>query len=76
MIKGLNYMHKHGMDCYINLIKFPIRLPDGSLILKVEWYNLGFTGNPWRLGLKQRIRLSPEQLQDWREIYPETERVL
>lgn len=67
-------MHKRGMDCFIHLLKHPLRLPDGSVILKVDWYNLGFTGNPWLLNIKQRIRLSPEQLRDWREISPITER--
>lgn len=76
MRKSGTYMHKLGMDCFISLLKHPINLPDGSVILKVEWYNLGFTGSPWSLGIKQRIRLSNDQLRDWREIYPDTERVL
>lgn len=75
MHKGEAYMHCQSMDCFIRVIKQPITLPNGHIIVRVCWGNLRFTGNPWSLNVFQTIKLNSEQLRNWRLIEPTTERV-
>jgi hypothetical protein len=51
-------MHKNAMDIFIEVIRSD---PDSKF---VRWWNLGYTGNPWRMDM-EKIRIAPEDEVNW-----------
>ena len=47
MTKGF-YMHKDAMDVCMEVVRIPYR-DNKRYRLKIRWWNLGYTGNPWLL---------------------------
>jgi hypothetical protein len=46
-MRGL-YKHKNSMDVFIKVLRTTYR-DLNKVKMKVEWWNLGYTGNPWLL---------------------------
>lgn len=73
------YMHKRAMDVFIEVLGLVVTESDGSMSMLVQWWNLGYTGNPWMLPnrtggpLQQVIHIKKGQVQNWIEFNPETD---
>lgn len=57
MTRGRFYMHKNCLDAYLEVIK-SFRINSHRYDLKVAWHNLGYTGQPWSLGVTHRMKIS------------------
>lgn len=68
-MKNQTLIHKNAMDCYIEVLE----KTDEKWL--VNWWNLGFTGNPWLVLEHQLIEVKKEDEKNWIEIDPKTERV-
>jgi hypothetical protein len=63
------YMHKDCADVFIQVVKMAYRGPRYSKI-KVIWWNLGYTGNPWMVPSRamsgiETIKINNDKLKDW-----------
>lgn len=69
------YMHKAAKDVFIEILRV-MGPSDNSLSVLVQWWNLGFTGNPWMLPnrtggpLQQVISIKNDQINNWVEFEP------
>lgn len=64
------YKHKNNVDVFIEVIKVQYR--DAKRIkARVNFYNQGYTNNPWIILHNQPIIIVAEQFTNWVEIYPE-----
>ena len=66
MKRGECYIHETAMDCFIELVKHPVKLADDRWALTVMWWNKGQMGAPYCLNIKQSFKLNPEQRKGWR----------
>ena len=72
---GNSYMHEDCSDFYIEVLKVQYRGPD---YIKIKYYsmNLGYTGKPWMLPVKQpsTLKIMKKDLLKWKQIDPLTHR--
>lgn len=69
------YKHKNQIDIVLLVQNIPF-IGDDYVVIKGEWWNLGSTGNPWRMGIPfrpQKVYTSEYPL--WREITEEEMRI-
>jgi hypothetical protein len=67
------YMHKAAKDVFIEVLRV-MGPSDDSLSVLVQWWNLGFTGNPWMLpnrtgGPLQQV-IKNDHIKNWVEFEP------
>lgn len=60
------YMHRNAMDLCIQVLKIQYR-DSRRIKLKVRWWNLGYTGNPWPLEM-ERIEIKTSDWLNWRPL--------
>ena len=59
-------VHNKFKDCFLEVLNI-YRIGMSTTKYKVTWWNMGFTGDPWTLGLTQNIRLTDEvRKKDWK----------
>lgn len=69
------YMHKAAKDVFVEVLRV-MGESDDSLSVLVQWWNLGFTGNPWMLPnrtggpLQQVISIKKDHIPNWVEFEP------
>ncbi len=65
MIGGRIYMHKNHLDVCFKVLK---RFQVTSIRSKVkgEWYNLGYTGQPWKLS--HSVTIDIKDIRNWQDI--------
>lgn len=65
MFKTGYYRHKAFKDVYIEVLPGRYIGPKYSK-LKINWWNLGFTGNPWRIfSRSDKITVYKEDYKSW-----------
>ncbi len=58
-------MHKDAMDCFIKILHTQTSEPNTYI---VEWWNLGYTGDPWQVLTTSKISIKPVDEGNWSPI--------
>ena len=63
-------MHENSMDVCIK-IDGAYYTSEGDARVIGEWYNLGYTGNPWPCEISKRlIKINKQDINKWKKIDP------
>lgn len=58
------FMHSNALDVCIYVLKIQFNGPD-YVKMKVDYYNLGYSGNPWIIERKNNFIVEKEQYSNW-----------
>lgn len=62
------YRHKAFRDVYIEIIN-PQYKDEKKFKGRVNWWNLGFTGDPWIMRHNDPIEIEAKEFKNWTRIY-------
>lgn len=60
------YMHENAMDVCIMVHKAFLVSGQSRFKVRVEWYNLGYAGAPWQVGVVETVDIKNPN--EWRDI--------
>lgn len=61
------YKHDKSMDLVLEVLKTSYRDAKRLKVVARLW-NLGYTGKPWPMGLKQKFEIKTSDLNNWKPI--------
>lgn len=61
-------MHESCFDAFLEVLEVPYQ-DDKRILIRARWWNLGYTGNPWCLGMgADTVEIARSDLTKWKNI--------